>query len=144
MMNMKFLAVVTPLSIYHGCSTRKTFWEGKFKLGEFTAVNMNIFVRKNVKKHIGIKGSDKYVILDISFKFDSLYNMRITSSESKYSLVISVKGLITPLSIKAKTRPKKYKKSRYTIVNVSKKDLSNIVRGFQKLRLVRPIIEQRL
>ena len=28
--NMKFLLVVTPPSIYHGCSTRKTFWEGKF------------------------------------------------------------------------------------------------------------------
>ena len=28
--NMKFLVVVTPPSIYHGCSTRKTFWEEKF------------------------------------------------------------------------------------------------------------------
>ena len=27
---MKFLAVVTPPSIYHGCSTQKKFWEGKF------------------------------------------------------------------------------------------------------------------
>ena len=25
--NMKFRVVVTPPSIYHGCSTRKTFWE---------------------------------------------------------------------------------------------------------------------
>ena len=30
MMNMKVLVVVTPPSIYHGCFTRKTFWEGKF------------------------------------------------------------------------------------------------------------------
>ena len=28
---MNFLVVVTPPSIYHGCSTRKTFWEKKFK-----------------------------------------------------------------------------------------------------------------
>ena len=28
--NMKFLVVVTPLSIYHGCFTQKTFWEEKF------------------------------------------------------------------------------------------------------------------
>ena len=28
--NMKFLVVVTTPSIYHGCSTRKTFWEEKF------------------------------------------------------------------------------------------------------------------
>ena len=27
--NMHFLVVVTPPSIYHGCSTRKTFWEEK-------------------------------------------------------------------------------------------------------------------
>ena len=27
---MKLLEVVTPLSIYHGCSTRKMFWEEKF------------------------------------------------------------------------------------------------------------------
>ena len=44
MMNMKLLAVVTPPSIYHGCSTHKTFWEVKFKFGEFTAVNMKIVV----------------------------------------------------------------------------------------------------
>ena len=27
--NMKFLVLVTPPSIYHGCSTRTTFWEEK-------------------------------------------------------------------------------------------------------------------
>ena len=46
MMNMKLLEVVTPQSIYYGCSNRKTLWEEKckgeekFTLGEFTAVNM--------------------------------------------------------------------------------------------------------
>ena len=34
---------------------------------------------------------------------------------------------------KAKTRPKRYKKSRHVIVNVSKKELSNIIREFEKL-----------
>ena len=43
-MNMNILAVVTPLSTYHGFSTSKTFWEKKFTLGEFTAVNMKIVV----------------------------------------------------------------------------------------------------
>ena len=46
MMNMKLLAVVTPPTIYHGCSTRKTFWEemytGEEKL--FSGVNMKIVV----------------------------------------------------------------------------------------------------
>ena len=47
MMNMNILAVVTPPSIYHGCSALKTFWEEKFTyeeeltLGEFTVVNIN-------------------------------------------------------------------------------------------------------
>ena len=52
MINMNLLAVVTPTSIYHVCSTRKTFWEENFKgeenftLGDFTAVNMKIVVVK--------------------------------------------------------------------------------------------------
>ena len=39
--------------------------------------------RRNVRKHIEIKGSDKYVTLDISLKFDSMDKMKITSSDSK-------------------------------------------------------------
>ena len=34
-------------------------------------------------KYRDIKGSDKYVTLDISLKFDSLEKMKIKSSESK-------------------------------------------------------------
>ena len=50
MMNMNILAVVTPPSIYHGCSALKTFWEEKFTdeeeltLGEFSDLNMKIVV----------------------------------------------------------------------------------------------------
>ena len=62
-----------------------------------------------MSKHIEIKGSDKYVTLDISLKFDSMDNMRITSSESKENLGILGKGLITFMDIKAKVRPKKLK-----------------------------------
>ena len=89
MMNMKLLAVVTPLSIYHSFSTRKKFWEEKFTgeetftLGEFSAVNMKKCGRHNVREHREIKGSDKYVTLNISLKFYSMDKMRITSSESK-------------------------------------------------------------
>ena len=82
---MKFLSVVTPLSIYHGCSTRKTFWEEKFtgKESVFLAVNMKNCGGQNVRKHKEIRGSDKYVTLDFSSKFDSLDKMQITPSESK-------------------------------------------------------------
>ena len=86
-MNMKLLAVVTPLSMYHGWSTRKTFLEEnftseeKFALGEFSAVNIKNCGRRNVKKHIKIKFSENYVTLDISLNFYSLDNMIITSSE---------------------------------------------------------------
>ena len=50
---MKLLVVVTPPSIYHGCSTRKTFWEGKFtgKENLFLSVNMKNCVRRKVRKH---------------------------------------------------------------------------------------------
>ena len=57
------------------------FWEEKFTLGEFTAVNIKNCGRRNVSKHRDIKGGDKYVTLDISLKFDSLDKMKITSSE---------------------------------------------------------------
>ena len=82
MMNMNILEVVTPPSIYHGCFTQKTLSEEKFA-GEgklFSAVNMKNFNRRNVKKHREIKGSDKYVTLDISLKFDRLDKMKITYS----------------------------------------------------------------
>ena len=40
--------------------------------------------------------------------------------------------MITSLGFKAKVRPQKYKKARYAIGNVSKKDLSNIIKEFEK------------
>ena len=98
---MKFLVVVTPTSIYHGCSTQKTFWEGKFtgKQDLFESVNMKNCGRRKVRKYKEIKGSDKcvtlniYEILNISKNFDSLNKMETTSSASKGKLGISGKGL---------------------------------------------------
>ena len=78
---MKFLVFVTPPSIYHGCSTRKTFWEEKFtgKKDLFQSVNMKNGGRRKVRKHKEIKGSEKIVTLNISAKFDSLNRMETTS-----------------------------------------------------------------
>ena len=85
---MKFLVVVTPPYIYHGCSTRKTFWEGKFigKEDFFLSVNMKHCGRRKVRKHKEIKGSDKIAALNVSEKFDSLNKMETTSLESKGKL----------------------------------------------------------
>ena len=82
---MNLLSVVTPPSIYHGCSTRKTILEETFIGKEilFLATNIKNCGHCNVTKHKEIKGSDKYVTLDISLKFDNLDKMKITSSESK-------------------------------------------------------------
>ena len=62
---MKLLAVVTPLSIFNGCSTKKTFWEENFtgKKFLFRAVDMKNCVRRNVTKHKEVRGSEKYVNL---------------------------------------------------------------------------------
>ena len=83
--NMKFLVVLSPPSIYHGCSTRKTFWEGKFtgKKDLFQSLNMKNCGRHKVRKQKEIKGTDNIVTLDISAIFDSLNKMETTSSESK-------------------------------------------------------------
>ena len=133
MMNMNLPVVVTPPSIYHGCSTWKTFWEENFTLGEFTAVSVKICGRRNVRKHRDIKGSENYVSLYISLKFDSMYKMIITSSGSKDNFGRSGKVLITSLGINAKVSPNKYKRASYAIRDVSKKNLSKIIREFEKL-----------
>ena len=46
-------------------------------------MNMKCFGCHNVREHKDIKGSDKYVTLDISLKFDSIDKIKITSSEPK-------------------------------------------------------------
>ena len=89
--------------------------------------------RRNVRKHREIKGSDKYVTLDISLKFGSLDMIRITSSNPKHNFGRSGKELITSMGLKAKARSKKYKKASYAIRNVSMKDISKIIRDFDKL-----------
>ena len=139
---MKFLVVVTPPYIYHGCSTRKTFWEEKFtgkKQYFFESLNMRNCVQRNVRKHKEIKDSDKHVtlnmyeILNISEMFDELDKTETTSSESKVKMEGSGKWLVTALALKTKARSKILKKSRYAIGNVSMGDLSNKIKEFEKL-----------
>ena len=117
---MKFLVVVRPPSIYHGCSTRKTFWEEKFtgKKDLFQYVNMKNCGRRKVRKHKEIKGSDRcvtlniYEILNISEKFDDLNKMETTSSESKVELERSGKGLVTALALNTKVSFEKIQKGK--------------------------------
>ena len=112
---MKFLVVVTPPSIYHGCSTRKTFWEENFtgKQDLFESMNMKNCGQRNFRKHKEIKGSDKcvtlniYEILNISENVDDLNKMETTSSESKVELERPGKGLVTALDLKTKARSEK-------------------------------------
>ena len=114
---MKFLVVVTPPSIYHGCSTRKMFWEEKFtgkKQYLFESVNMRNCGQSNVRKHKDIKGSDKcftlnmYKIFNIPEKFDDLDKMETKSFESKVKMEGSEKCLVTALALKTKARSKNY------------------------------------
>ena len=58
--------------------------------------------------------------------------MEITSSESKEKWDRSGKGCVTALSFKVKVRLTKYKKAKYDIGNVSEKNLSKIIREFEK------------
>ena len=139
---MKFLVVVAPLYIYHGCSTRKTFWEEKFtgkKQYLFVSVNMRNCGQINVRKHREIKDSGERVtlnmnkILKFSEEFDNLDKMETTSSESKVKMEGSEKWLVTALALKTKASSTKYKNARYAIENVSMKDLSNKIKEFEKI-----------
>ena len=104
-------------------------WEENFTLGEFTAVNMKKFGHRNVRKHIYSNDSEKYINLDILLKYDSLYKTGITSSQQKYDLGISGKGMITFLGLKTNVR-RKNKNERYNITNISMKDISKIIMEF--------------
>ena len=70
--------------------------------------------------------------MDISLKFDSLDNIKITFLGSKVKFQISGKGLITSIGFKTKSKSQKNKKAWYSIGNVSKKDLSKIITEFEK------------
>ena len=59
--------------------------------------------------------------------------MEYTSSESKEKLERSGKGLVTAPAFKTKVRSPKYKKARYAIVNISERDLSKIIKYFEKI-----------
>ena len=115
---MNLLVVVTPPSIYHGCSTWKTFWKEKFtgKQDLLESVDTKNCGSRKTRKHKEIKGSDKcvtlnfYEILNISEKFDNMNKMETTSSESKVELERSGKGSVTALALKTKARSKKYRK----------------------------------
>ena len=95
---MKFIVVVTPPSIYRGCSTRKTFWEEHFtgKQDLFQSVNMKNCGCRKVRKHKEIKGIDKCVtlniseILNISEKFDSEDVVSILFRSSNFSEIFKI------------------------------------------------------
>ena len=96
-------------------------------------MSINNCVRHNVRKHREIKNGEKCIALEISLKFGSLDKMKITSSEPKDYLGRSVKGLITSLGIKTIGRSNRNKNSRYAINNVIMRDLSKIVKEFERL-----------
>ena len=78
-------------------------------------------------------GSDKCARLNISKKFESLNKMETISSESKGKLGRSVKGVCNRSGSQDQRKVEKYKKTRYAIVDVSMKDLSNIIKESEKL-----------
>ena len=125
---MKLPSVLTPPSIYHGCSTRKTFWD---KI--FTLVNMNNCGRWNVRKHRDINNGKKYTTLEIYLDFGIMDKIKIKYLETKEYLGRSGKGLITSLGLKTIIRWRKTKKEKYAITNISLKDVSKIIKESEKL-----------
>ena len=89
--------------------------------------------RLNFRKHRDITDGEKYITLDIYLNFVSLYDMRITSSQTKDYLGGPGKGLITSMGLKTVRRRKKKKKERYAINNFIIKDISKIIKEFEDL-----------
>ena len=103
---MEFLEFVTPPpAIYHGCSTRKKFWEEKS-----TPAIMTSCGRRNVGTYRDINNGEQYIVLDISFKLDCLEKVEVTSSESWDYTGRTGKGLTTSLALRTKSPKNKQKK----------------------------------
>ena len=108
-MNMKLLEFVTPQPyIYHGFSTRKTFWEDNF-----TPVNMKSCGRCNVRKHRDSNKGQKYIILYIYSNIYCMKKREVTSSESRDYTERPGKGLTTYLYLRNKRPNKKDKIFHY-------------------------------
>ena len=67
---------------------------------------------RNVRKHREIKNGEKYITLEISLKFGSMDKIKVKSSEPKYYLVISRKGLIAYLGLKNHCKVKEKQKGK--------------------------------
>ena len=89
--------------------------------------------RSNVRKQKYIRGSDKYITLEISLKLDSMDKMKITSSESKGKFENIRKGVDYLSGFQGQSEAAKIKKTWYAIRNISKKDLSKSIRNFEKV-----------
>ena len=90
-------------------------------------MNIKNCARRNVSKHREIKDGEKYITLDISLKFGSMDKIKIISSEPKYYLGRSGKGLIASMGINTIGTSNKNKKASYSITNVSLKEISKII-----------------
>ena len=97
--------------------------------------------RRNVRKHKEIRGSDKYVTLDISSKFDSLDKMKITYSESKVKSEGSIKGLVTSLDFKTKVKFRKNTKRQGMPLEMSVR--RTFLRSLRILRNLRKYLMRR-
>ena len=85
---------------------------------------------QNVRKHREINIGKQYIASFIYLKFGNMDSMKITSSEPKYYLVRSGKGLITSLGLNIIRMSNKIKKSRLAVTEVSLKDISMIIKEF--------------
>ena len=104
---MKFLVLVIPLSSYNCWSTRKTFWDANV-----TPVNMRSCGHCSVRKNKEIKNGENYIDLGIYLQIECVGKREVTSSGSRYYVLISVKGKTNSLTLRTRrSSNKKHKAS---------------------------------
>ena len=87
---------------------------------------------RNVSKHREIKNVEKYIILDISSKIDCLDKRKVTSSESKYYMVIPGKELTASIALRTKNSNKK-QKSSFNITDIINQEFRKFLNKFNNL-----------
>ena len=87
---------------------------------------------RSFRKHIDIKNSEQYIVLDISPKHDFLDNREVESSESRGYIGRPVKVLTSSLDIRTKSQ-KKQKKVKFLLADITNQYLKKFLKKFNNL-----------
>ena len=86
----------------------------------------------NLQEHKEINNGEQYISLDVSLELGFLENRKVTSSEPRYYVEISVKGMNSCMTLKIRRMSKNKQKAKTATTDVA---LQNFVEILEKLNM---------